>query len=317
MRFAVISDTHYYASNRTPDKAWWNRTLRSRTLEIGPCMVDTIARLNVDFVIHCGDISGYCDLENFETARKTLDRLNCPWYGVLGNHDSWFAGVRDAFSDHFDLPHGQCHYTRLLGGLRFIFLDTCHWRAADGSVSPYLDQQLFDAGQIEGLCVPDHEIEWLDRQLQQHQNEKVVLVSHAPLGFQEFYQAGTLPSGDPAPKFGCTYLDFNRACGRIGDIFNRQELRALITRHPHVKAALAGHCHINDYCLQGGIAFIQTGSMLEYPFECRIIEIDDDTAVVSTHGLDNPAFAADSYLPDRNNRWVAGTQAERTFSFSL
>ena len=317
MRFAIISDTHYCAPGQGEDKVWWNRTLGSRTREAGASMVEAISRMQVDFVIHCGDISGYCDLANSGAALEILDGLGCPWYGVLGNHDTWFPGMRDAFSDYNGLPHGQCYYKRKLGQVVFVFLDTCYWRAVDGSVSPYLDMDLFDANMVEGLCVPDSEIEWLAGQLEIHRDEKVVLVSHAPLGFQEFYPVATLATGEPGPKFGCSHLAFNTKCGRVGDIFNRQELRALLVKHSNVKAALAGHCHINDYCLQGGVAYIQTASMVEYPFEFRVVEIKDGTAAVSTHGLDDGSLAADSYLEERGNRWVAGKEAERAFSFLL
>ncbi len=69
-----------------------------------------------------------------------MERVGCPWYGAIGNHETWNPGVRAAFAAHFGLPGERCHYARTLGGLRFVFLDTCHWQSADGACSPYLDK---------------------------------------------------------------------------------------------------------------------------------------------------------------------------------
>lgn len=317
MRFAVIADTHFFAKGGRKDEVWWNRTLRSQTARIGSCMVDTIARMEPEFVIHCGDITGYCDLANYHAALEIMDRLPCPWYAVVGNHDTWFPGVRDAFADRNGLPHGQCYYSVALNHLRFIFLDTCYWRAVDGSVAPYLDKELFANDMIEGLYLADKEMEWLGSELEKHRDEPVILASHAPLGFKDAYPVTTLPDGQPGAPGGCSLLEFNKKCGRIGDIFNRREVRKLLAAHSNVRMALAGHCHINDFHEEDALAFMQTGSMLEYPFEFRMVQVENGLASVTTHGLDNPSFQAESYMTERGNRWVAGTDTERTFSFSL
>ena len=92
MRFVIITDTRFYAPGRVKDGVWWNRTLQSSTDEIGRCLVETISPLRPDFVIHCSDISGHCDLANFHAGLGILDRLPCPWYAVLGNHDTCVLG---------------------------------------------------------------------------------------------------------------------------------------------------------------------------------------------------------------------------------
>jgi len=317
MRFSVIADTHFWAHGRGKDGLWWNRTLESRTLEIGEALVAAISEFEPDFVVHCGDLSGHCDMENFEAGSKIMGRLPCPWYAVIGNHDTWFPGVRDAFSDLYGLPRGQCYYTRSLGGLLFIFLDTCYWQAVDGTISAYLDKELFDTEMIEGLCVPPEELEWLREQLDAHRNETVCLVSHAPLGFKKVYRVGTLPKGKPAPKDGVSLPQFNCRCGRTGDVANRREVRRLLESYDNIRLALAGHCHINDLHREDRLAFCQTGAMREYPFEFRMVEVGDGVLSVTTHGLGTPRFSKDSFVEDWGNRWVAGTDEDRTFSVRL
>ena len=317
MRFVIISDTHFYVPGAGKNGIWWNHTLQTETDQIGRCMVEAVSETNPDFVIHCGDITGTCDMGNYHLGAEILDQVPCPWYAVVGNHDTWYPGIRDAFSDRYGVPRGQCYYSASLGGLRFIFLDSCHWCTVDGEVSPYLDKELFDSGKIQGLYIPDEELEWLEEQLNAHSDETVVLVSHAPLGFKDVYPVATLPDGTPGAKEGHSLLGFNKRCGRTSDIVNRLALRALLSKYPNVSMALAGHCHIHDFHEEDGIAFIQTGSMREYPFEFRLVEVEHGVAHVTTHGLRDPSLQAASYSRERGNRWVAGTDSERTFTVSL
>jgi len=318
MRFAVISDTHFFAPGRGHDGVWWNRALNTRTREIGERMVAVIAGMQPDFVIHCGDITGHCDMENWEIGLKVMEDLPCPWYGVIGNHETWFPGIRDAFSKRYELPTGQCYYTRRLGGLRFIFLDTCCWQAVDGAVSPYLDKELYDAGRIRGMCIPPGEIQWLREQLDAHGDETVCLVSHAPLGFKPRYPVATMPDGRPGREEGTPLPDVTYGGGkRFGDTANRVEVRRALAEYDNVKLAVAGHAHINDLYMEDGIAFIQTGAMREWPFEFRMIAVKDGVASVTTHGLSLPGLKEDSFLKERGNSWVAGEPGDREFSLEL
>jgi len=99
-RFAVVADTHFYAEGRGCDGVWWNRTLSSRSLEIGRCLVETLTAFAPDFVIHCGDLPGSCDLRDWEAGMAIMDQLGCPSYGAIGNHETWNPGVRAAFAGH-------------------------------------------------------------------------------------------------------------------------------------------------------------------------------------------------------------------------
>jgi len=318
MRFAVISDTHFFAKSGRKAGLWWNRTLPSRSIEVGECLVESLAALSPDFVIHCGDITGHCDMENWRAGIEIMDRLPCPWYGVVGNHDTWFAGVREAFSERFGSPAGRCYYTRRIGDMLFIFLDTCYWEAVDGSVSPYLDKELYDTGRIQGMCIPREEIGWLREELDAHQDETICLVSHAPLGFKPRYPVATMPNGQPGKRGGMSLSEVTYGAGkRLGDVANRLDVRRVLSTHGNVRLALAGHVHINDVHPEDGIAFIQTAAMREWPFEFRMIEIHDDTLTMTTHGLKDPTFKAESFIEEWGNSWVAGGPSDRTFSTTL
>jgi 3',5'-cyclic AMP phosphodiesterase CpdA len=311
-RFVVVSDTHIFAPGSEPeDKLYWNRVLQSRSRDIADCLIDTITDLAPDFVVHCGDITGLCDMENFDYACQMLDSLPCPWYAAVGNHDTWNPGIRTAFSSRFGLPEGQCYYRRDLAGLHFIFLDVAYWTSAKGDVSPYLDKELYDSGQILGMGPSLAELQWLEEELPDCSHRPVILVSHAPLGFKDAYPLATLPRGRPVQAPTTSLVDY------MGDVLLRDQLRATVSRFPNVRVAFAGHWHISDATRDDGVLFCQTSSLREYPFEIRVAEVRDGRLSVITTGLKNTEFQRLSYVAEWGNSWVAGSPGDREFTVNL
>jgi 3',5'-cyclic AMP phosphodiesterase CpdA len=309
-RFIVLTDTHFLApGHRVESKTWWNRVLEARCSEISAALVEAVQRLAPDFIIHCGDFTGHGDMVNYEFGLDVMNRLGCPWYAVPGNHDTWFPGVRAALAARYQLPGEACSYARDLAGLRFIFLDVAYWTSKHGEISPYLDKTLYDQGQIAGMGPSPEALAWLERELAAA-DRPVVLVSHAPLGYRPAYPVVTLPHGKPIVQPQTSVVDL------IGDVLHRQTVRALLRRCPQVKAAFAGHWHICDTFREDGLTFCQTGALREYPFEFRLVEVQDGALRVSTVGI-GADFQTESYVEAWGNRWVAGTEADRSFSIEL
>lgn len=309
-RFVVITDTHFLAPGHTAEgKTWWNRALESRCGEISEALVEAVNRLQPEFVIHCGDFTGHCDLVNYECGLQVMNRLGCPWYAIPGNHDTWFPGVRAALAARYGLQGEDCFYTRDLAGLRFIFLDVAYWTSVYGDTTPYLDKELYDQGKIRGLASSRDELAWLEHELAAA-DRPVVIVSHAPLGYKPAYPMPTLPHGKPALQPQTSVIDL------IGDVVNRSAIRELMRRCPKVKMALAGHWHISDMFREDGVAFCQTGALREYPFEFRVVEVSDGTLHVGTAGL-GEAFQRESYVEAWGNQWVAGEEEDRSFRIEL
>lgn len=311
-QFLVLSDTHFFAPGvALEDKTWWNRVLQSRSEAIAANIVETVREIRPDFIIHCGDFTGHGDMANFEFGCQVMNATGSPWYVVPGNHDTWFPGVRAALSQRYGLPSPQCHYSLSLAGLRFIFLDVAYWHSLKGEVSPYLDKELYENGQIAGMGPSPAELTWLEAELVGAEKEPVVVVSHAPLEFKSTYSTGSLPYGLPAPGGQISLVDW------IGDIALRRSLCELIQRSSRVILALAGHWHINEVLRKEGVVYCQTASLREYPFEMRRCRIYSDHLVVSTIGLKDPGFSRASYISEWGNSWVAGTARDREFSISL
>lgn len=86
IRFAVISDT----------QRWYDET---------QILVDTLnKRTDIDFVIHCGDLTDFGATREFEWQRDILQKLRSPYVTLIGNHDCLATGL-DTFKEIFGTPN--------------------------------------------------------------------------------------------------------------------------------------------------------------------------------------------------------------------
>jgi hypothetical protein len=49
----------------------------------------------------------------------------------------------------------------------------------------------------------------------------------------------------------------------------------------------------------------------------RVVEVHPSRMTITTESLDNPSFAATSYVPAWGNDWVAGSPTERSLTIPL
>ncbi len=108
MRFAVISDT----------QRWYDET------------ADLVKNINkrgdIDFVIHCGDLTDFGVTKEFEWMRRELEKFDMPYVCLLGNHDCLGNGIvvyRKMFGDeNFSFTAGDTHFVCLnTNGLEFDY----------------------------------------------------------------------------------------------------------------------------------------------------------------------------------------------------
>lgn len=101
IRFAVMSDS----------QRWYDAT---RT------MVRSInAQPDLDFVIHCGDLTDFGMTNEFEWMRNELARLEYPYVAALGNHDCLGTG-----RDVFKAMYGEFNFSFNAGNTHFLVLNT-------------------------------------------------------------------------------------------------------------------------------------------------------------------------------------------------
>lgn len=101
MRFAVISDT----------QRWYDET-RAAVNSIN-------SRGDIDFVIHCGDLTDFSATDEFEWMRDELERLNPPYVCNIGNHDCLATGY-----NVFSAMYGDPNFSFTAGDTHFVCLNT-------------------------------------------------------------------------------------------------------------------------------------------------------------------------------------------------
>lgn len=121
-RFAVISDT----------QRWYDETKAT---------VEAINRRDdVDFVIHCGDMTDWGLRDEFERQRDILQRLKVPFVVLIGNHDCLATG-----GEVFRKIFGEPHFSFTAGDVRFVCVDSNALEHDDVDPVPdfdYLEREL-------------------------------------------------------------------------------------------------------------------------------------------------------------------------------
>lgn len=309
--FIVISDTHFAAPGTGEDKAWWNRMLQSRSPEIADALVSTINRLAPDFVVHCGDITDAGDTDSFIFAKTVMDRFSCPCFTTLGNHDTWWKGNREKIAHVFGFAEKNFCYSRELAGFRFLFMDNAYWVKKDGTDAEYLDWDLYEKGGYYGDGPSLEGLRWLEKELEHSQHIPTIVVMHAPITGKPYYPVGSLPGGKPVKESLTPGEELDNYC------VHREKLRYLIGRALNIIVVLAGHSHFFDIAFEEGTFHCQTGSLIEFPFEMRLVQFDHKRINMSTIGLDDERFAEASVVEEWGNRWVAGTAEDRELVIEL
>lgn len=76
-------------------------------------------RKDVDFVVHLGDISDFGTTNEYLYQRDILERLNCPYVVLLGNHDCLGTGFH-VYKKLFGNPN----FSFIAAGIKFVCLNT-------------------------------------------------------------------------------------------------------------------------------------------------------------------------------------------------
>ncbi len=101
LRVAFISDTHTWYTETKAEVAALNK------------------RTDIDFVVHCGDITDTGTSKEFEIARNILDDIRVPYVTLIGNHD--FLGTGD---QSYQVIYGQMDFSFIVSRIKFVCLNT-------------------------------------------------------------------------------------------------------------------------------------------------------------------------------------------------
>lgn len=116
-----------------------------------------------NFVVVCGDLVENGQKEEFSLAKGVLDRLDKPYYVVLGNHDVSGEGNQGKEAYHAAFGTGRENYIIHQNGVALLFLDLTH-------------------GQRSNVSVQQQTLTWLKSNVPQiPKSMPIIVFSHFPL----------------------------------------------------------------------------------------------------------------------------------------
>lgn len=234
LSFAQISDAHY-SSVQT-------NTSYRLTAESGELLADAIEQVNqppgVDFVMFTGDMINTPYENELMKFLTYANKLNAPWYAVLGNHDTCVGGhltkelyrqILNGHNRNFDFSKMYYAFSPKKG-YKVIGLDAT------------IDTRITSNGYID-----KEQLKWLDKELSKSKNDVVLIFMHHPLV-------------EPLKS------DSHR-------VLNADEVLKVITKYKNPIAIFSGHYHTTKITQEGNVLHVSTPSLVSYPNAFRIVKV--------------------------------------------
>lgn len=252
--FVFVSDCHLCAGVTDNYKL----TNESRLF-----LQETIKQINLlkpDFIVFGGDqVDGPGDEDaNWQFFLDIMERLDCPWYFVLGEAD--ISGAYPVNKMHTygrdwqgrGLNNSQPYWSYdPLPGVHLIGLDTSVPDSTTGYVS-------------------DEQLDWLKKDLAQQDKSLILLISHHPLL--------------PPPPFNKDNAGAQYLLPQAGSV------RDILTNYGKQTLALNGHIHISKIEQQNNVSYISCPSLDIYPCAFRYFQISPEKIDIQTHQVNFPAL---------------------------
>lgn len=195
-----------------------------------------------DMVVITGDIvNSGDDKEGMKQVKNMLNKLNCPYYPVIGDHD---------------LNSGQDkkeNYKEVFGKINYS-LDYKGWHVI-----------------ILGIHPDDNDMEWLKNELDAKADKPAILCMHKMLIASRLMKK-------LSKRYYCPELTSPKA----------EQILNLLNNHGRTGVVLSGHSHTNYRTSRNRISYISTASLIEPPYQFRIIRVYKDrisTSVKTAHPL--------------------------------
>lgn len=144
--FAQFTDVHISQSND------------NNTLDLQMAVEDVNRQEHIAFVLVSGDIAETGDYASLVVAKRELDKLNCPYYIVPGNHDTKWS---ESGATDFKRIFGDNRFRLQFNGFLFLGINTGPIiKMGDGHVSPqdvvWVERQLKNVGKRMPVFIVTH-----------------------------------------------------------------------------------------------------------------------------------------------------------------
>lgn len=225
IKFVQVTDTHFKTNDEN----------RAEILQ------ETIKAINkekgISFVIFTGDNIDSPNPEYVPEFVKIINKLDEPYYLVLGNHDvfknnglsktQYLEIVRD---NNFLYKYKTPNYVFKKNGFVFIVVDGAK-EVVPGSNGYYKKDTL----------------KWLDKQLAKYKNDKVVIFQHFPL----------IMNRESASHM----------------VYKKETYFDILDKHDNVISVIAGHLHTNYEIMRNGVYHITSPTLLSEKPVYKVISI--------------------------------------------
>ncbi len=255
--FGAIADCQYC---QVKSKSIRKYSLSKKKLE--ECIAK-FNRMNLEYVVHLGDFidRGY---ENFDILLPIFNRLNCPKYHVLGNHDYSVADhLKKEVPAKLGMPAN--YYSYKVKGWRYVVLDgndVSFHAYPKGSSEAKEAAVYYKANKVTSPrwngALGSEQIAWLKRTLDnaEKEAENTIIFCHFPV----------------YPK-------------DIHNLWNAEEVVALLEKYSCVKAYINGHNHHGNYGVKNGIHYLTLKGMVDTNDNSYArISVDSEKIVVKGYG---------------------------------
>ena len=235
LRIAQISDAHF--------SSYEDNTSYKMLRNSGKLLDDAITQVNTsgayDFVMFTGDLINTPKVSELEKFINHAENLIYPWYAINGNHDIGIDGpltkkkfVSVLAENNKKMKHDNIYYAFTpKRGYRVICLDSI------------IDYKVTTNGEIS-----KEELDWLKKELEEHQDETIILCTHVPV-FEPF--------SSPNHK-----------------LINDYELKKVLKTHSNPIIILQGHYHAVKLRQENNMLIVSCPSLVTYPNAFRVININ-------------------------------------------
>ena len=155
LKFAVVADTHYDLDGQTSP----NGMMYEDSVQLVKSMVEELnSDSSLSFVIVNGDMTNKGTEDDFIGFASEMDKLNIPWYPVLGNHDKTFEDWQTWYEN--SMGRTESYYAFSSAGYRLIIMDSAVVDQVQGDLDEiqlaWLQGELDEYAEIPTLIFMHH-----------------------------------------------------------------------------------------------------------------------------------------------------------------